>query len=323
MNKKIIVKENEAGERLDIFLTKYFDDHSRSYFGKLIKEKLVKVNNFSTKPSYTTNHGDEISINFRNDTIKETLPEKIKLHIIYEDENVIVLNKQPGIVVHPASGNTTGTIVNALLDYFPKIKDAVYEKGVQVSEQRPGLVHRLDKDTSGVMIVAKNTETMRFLSKQIQNHTTKKIYWALCFGWPKNETGELINYLGRSPKDRRMITDVGKDRGRKAISYYKVLKYLKDKKGNKSSLIEFNIKTGRTHQIRVQSAKMNNPILGDLVYGNKISIKISKEMKIERQMLHAKTLSITLPNNTKHSVFDAPVPDDFESVLNKLLVANN
>lgn len=318
MNKKVTVKENEVGERLDIFLTKYFNDHSRSYFGKLIKEKLVKVNNFSTKPSYTTNHGDEICINFKKNETEQTLPEEIKLDIIFENDDVIVLNKQPGIVVHPASGNTTGTIVNALLNHFPKIKDAVYEKGVQVSEQRPGLVHRLDKDTSGVMIVAKNTKTMGFLSRQIQNHTTKKIYWALCFGWPKNEIGALINYLGRSPKDRRMVTDIGKDRGREAISYYKVLKYFKDKKGSKSSLIEFDIKTGRTHQIRIQSAKINNPVLGDLVYGNKISVKMSKELKAGRQMLHAKTLSITLPNNNQHSVFEVSIPDDFKKIVNKL-----
>lgn len=326
-NEKKIVVDSRVGERLDVFLSTDFQDHSRSYFANLIKQGNVLVNGVITKPSYKIKRFDKININFLKLTQTENWisPENIELDIIFEDENVIVLNKQAGIVVHPAAGNKEGTLVNALVHHFPKIKGAVYQKGNLVSEQRPGLVHRLDKDTSGVMIVAKNSRAMHSLSKQIQNRTITKIYLALCSGWPKNPEGRLINYLGRHSKNRKIVADIGKDRGKEAISDYKVLQFFEDKNKNKISLIEFNIKTGRTHQIRVQAKKMGNPVLGDLVYGDKQSINLSKKLSIKRQMLHAKTLIITLPGDSKQKTFEAPVPEDLNLVLKniKTLSINN
>jgi len=321
MIKKINIKTDETGDRLDSYLAKQFSNLSRSYLAKQIKEGGVTVNSKLVKSSYKLNPLDQIELNFTiQQEEKRILPEKIDLDIIYEDENVIVLNKKPGIVVHPAAGNTKGTLVNALLQYFPKIKEAVYQKGNVVSEQRPGLVHRLDKDTSGIMIVAKNSRAMHSLSRQIQNRTIKKIYWALCCGWPKNSKGRLINYLGRHPKNRKMIADIGKDKGKEAISDYEVLQYLEDKAGNRVSLIEFDIKTGRTHQIRVQANIIGTPVLGDSVYGDKHCINLSKKLNVERQMLHAKILEITLPGDQKKSVFKAPLPEDFNSRLENLKV---
>lgn len=307
------------GERLDSYLSSKFPEFSRSYFSKIIKEEKVSVNGKAVKPSYKLNAKDLIEVSQVNEATEgEPLPEKIVLDIVYEDDNVIVLNKQPGIVVHPAAGNKEGTLVNALLQYFPKIKEAVYEKDNLISKQRPGLVHRLDKDTSGVMIVAKNKRAMHSLARQIQNRTIKKIYWALCCGWPKNDEGILVNYLGRHPKNRKMIADIGNEKGREAISDYKVLRYFEDQAGNKMSLLEFDIKTGRTHQIRVQAKQIGTPIIGDAVYGNKHCISLSKKLNAKRQLLHAKTLAITLLGSNKPSIFEAPLPEDFKLVLEKL-----
>ncbi|MCL4417964.1 MAG: RluA family pseudouridine synthase [Actinobacteria bacterium] len=320
MIKEIIIDSPRAGKRLDLFLANEFPNYSRSYFADLIKKGNVLVDGLKSKSSHITTEGERVCVEFVKLQESQLFPEKIKLQIIYEDKNVIVLNKQPGLVVHPAAGNKEGTLVNALLHYFPEIKEAVYQKGNAVSEQRPGLVHRLDKDTSGAIIVAKNSRAMHSLSRQIQNRTIKKIYWALCCGWPKNNEGKLINYLGRHPKNRKMIADIGKDRGKEAKSDYKVLQHLEDMKGNKISLIEFDIKTGRTHQIRVQANIIGIPVLGDSVYGNKHCVNLSKKLNIERQMLHAKTLAITLPGNNKQSIFEAPLPEDFSLVLKKLKI---
>lgn len=317
MNKKIIVEQNKKGERVDFFLASKFSEYSRNYFAELIKNNNVAIKNKVIKPSYKVIPGDVITITFvEKMSTPELEPEKIKLEIIYENDNVIVINKQPGLVVHPAAGNLSGTLVNALINYFPKIKEAVYQKGNLVSETRPGLVHRLDKDTSGVLIVAKNSQTMHSLTKQIQNRTVDKTYLALCFGWPKNEAGRLVSYLGRHPKNRKFIANIGQERGKEAISEYKVIEcFTYDNR--KASLIEFRIYTGRTHQIRVHAKELGNPVLGDLFYGNKESMKLSHNLGITRQMLHAKSLKITLPGDNKANTFTAPVPKDIEAIINK------
>jgi 23S rRNA pseudouridine1911/1915/1917 synthase len=179
-------------------------------------------------------------------------------------------------------------------------------------------VHRLDKNTSGVIIAAKNAKTLYGLSKQIKDKAATKIYWAICWGWPKSDQGRLINFIGRDPKDRKKMAEVGPKKGREAISDYKVLRHLTDDNENYYSLIEFNIKTGRTHQIRVQSKLMGNPILGDEVYGNKISQELSRKLNIKRQLLHARYLSITIPSESKQRTFEASLPDDFKSICEKL-----
>jgi 23S rRNA pseudouridine1911/1915/1917 synthase len=317
-----VAKEDE-GERLDQVLAKRWPEYSRSFFSKLIKSENVTVDGNSSKPSYLVKKDNEITVIFTLPPSDMTLkPEKIKLNVLFENEDVLVINKQPGIPVHPGAGNSSHTLVNALLNYFPSIQDAVVEKGNPISEARPGLVHRLDKDTSGVMIVAKNPRAMHSLSRQIQNRTVTKEYVALCFGWPKDEQSQLINYVGRHPKDRKIMADIGIDKGKEAISDYQVNKIFTYGK-HKLSLIEFNIHTGRTHQIRLQSKLMGCPVMGDKIYSNKDSITLSQELHIERQLLHAHKLALTLPGDNKLSLFIAPIPNDFKIVIDKLNVHKN
>jgi 23S rRNA pseudouridine1911/1915/1917 synthase len=317
----IIVDENEEGDRVDLFLAKKYRDYSRSYFNDLIKNNDVLLNEKSVKSSTKVKTNDTVSINFIETKKPDDrlIPEDIPLNIIYEDEDVLVVNKQPGLVVHPAAGNTQGTLVNALINYFPKIQDAVIEKGNAMSESRPGLVHRLDKDTSGVIIIAKNPRSMHSLSQHIQHRNVKKYYFALCYNWPKNPTGHLVNYLGRNPKDRKMVAEVSQQKGKEAISDYEVAEYFKTAKGENVSLIKFDIKTGRTHQIRVQAQRINCPVLGDQVYGNKESMKLSESLHIERQMLHAYQLCIPLIGEPEKKCFTAELPKDFLAAEENLI----
>ena len=319
--KKTILKvtTSQNNLRIDQYLGEMFPEYSRNYFANLIKNNGILINEHPVKPSYKIKTNDEIAINFAES--QSELPptaQEIELDIIYEDNDAIVINKKPGMVVHPAAGNHEGTLVNALLFHFPKIKETVYDNENIISKQRPGLVHRLDKDTSGVIIVAKNARAMHSFSRQIQKRTTQKIYLALCFGWPKSDHDRLINHLGRNPHNRLMIAEIGKEHGKEAISDYKVLQYLQDPSGRKYSLIEFDIKTGRTHQIRAQAKILNCPVLGDLTYGSKESLKAGKDLGVPRQLLHAKSLKITLPGAEKPSIFQAEVPRDFINTLNLL-----
>lgn len=315
----ITINSNEMGERVDKILSTKLPEYSRNYFVDLIKNKKISVNEKTTKPSYVVKVGDSISVSLsQKEEPPETKGEKIELDILFENDDVLVINKKPGIVVHPAAGHADGTLVNAVINHFPAIKDVVYDKTNPVSLARPGLVHRLDKDTSGVIIIAKNDRSMRSLSKQIQNRNVKKTYFAICYGWPKNDSGRLVSYLGRHPKNRKKIANIGKECGREAISVYSLVKHF-DSSFGKFSLIEFDIETGRTHQIRVQASEMGNPVLGDDFYGNKLSNDLSIRLDIKRQMLHAKKLEISLPGDPKHTTFEAPLPQDFESVLNKFI----
>lgn len=314
-NEIFTISSDEVGERIDKVLSQRFPQYSRNYFLNLIKENNVSISKKNIKPSHLLKTGDNIKIHFpEKKIVGETKGENIDLNVIYEDENVLVINKQPGIVVHPAAGHTEGTLVNAIINYFPPIKNVVYDKTNIVSRTRPGLVHRLDKDTSGVIIVAKNSKTMTFLSNQIQSHRAKKTYLAICFGWPRNDSGLMVSYLGRHPKNRKKIADIGKEHGKEAISKYNLIKNYESPFG-KFSLIEFDIKTGRTHQIRVQASDMGNPVLGDDFYGNKLSEILSLKLGIKRQLLHAQKLEITLPGNKKSTRFEAPLPDDFDFIL--------
>lgn len=314
---KFLIDQSSAGERIDSFLSRQLLDYSRNHLSQIIKNGNVTINNFTVKPSYKLKNGDFVEIiDLENDKIDlKVEAEQISLNIIYEDENIIVINKQPGIVVHPGVGNRSGTLVNALLNHFPKIREAVFEKGNKLSESRPGLVHRLDKDTSGVILIAKNARSLHSLAKQIQNRTVRKFYLALCYGWPKNDSGVLVNFLGRSPKNRKAMTEVGREKGKEAISIYNVKEYLKDQSGNKLSLIEFEIKTGRTHQIRVQSKIINHPVLGDMLYGSKENLELSQKLKVNRQLLHAEKIIVHLLDKKDAVEFCAPIANDFDTVL--------
>lgn len=304
------------GERIDKFLSLKLPEYSRNYFVESIKESKITINNKSIKPSYIVKVGDSVEIEFvEAKRTTEARGENIDLNIIYEDKDVLVINKQPGLVVHPSAGHSGGTLVNAIINYFPAITNAVYDKDSEISKLRPGLVHRLDKDTSGVIIVAKNARSMHSLSKQIQNHHAQKTYYAICYGWPKNESGQIVSHLGRHPKNRKKIANIGAKNGKEAISNYSLIKHYETTLG-KFSLIEFDIKTGRTHQIRVQASDMGNPVLGDDFYGNKLSETLSLKLNIKRQLLHAKALEIKLPGKNNISIFNAPLPQDFNRILN-------
>jgi len=319
----IEVRSNQAGERLDKFLSNNFSDYSRAHFIKLISAGLVLINGLTRKPSYLMHTGDKVSITWRQEEgLKELEKEShIPLDIIFEDKNVIVLNKQAGVVVHPAAGHPKGTLVNALISHFPKIKEAVYNPKSETSLARPGLVHRLDKDTSGVMVIAKNVRSMYSLSKQIQNRTVKKIYLGICYDWPQNDRGVLESFLGRHPKDRKKIANIGKEKGKEAVTFYKVIDYYYTADNQKVSLVKFDLKTGRTHQIRVQAADMHCPILGDTTYGNKPSTKLSEVLNIKRQLLHSHSLEVYLPGATKLTKFVAPLPNDLIKTLSLLRIA--
>jgi len=317
MNNELKICAEDAGQRLDTYLAQSFKDYSRNYFSNLIKTGNILVNQEIVKPNYRLKENDVVLIDWKEKSSITLKPEKIDLDILFENNDVIVINKQPGLVVHPASGSKDGTLVNALLAYFPKIEEAVVNDS-EIASIRPGLVHRLDKDTSGVMIIAKNARAIHSLSRQIQNRTIKKIYVAICSGWPKKDEGRLQNYLGRSLKNRKIIDEVGEEKGRLAISDFRVIDHYLTKNKDKISLIEFNIKTGRTHQIRAQ-AKLNNfPIIGDIVYQNKESKKLSAILGAKRQLLHSRELSITLPGDNEKSIFLAPIPKDISEILGSL-----
>lgn len=300
-----------------MLLSNMYPDLSRSFISNQIKSGNVLLNSAITKPSQAVKNGDDISVNFQIDNAGLPQAEEIPLNIIFENEDVIVIDKQPNLVVHPAHGNTSGTLVNALMKYFPNINEAVYDKNSNLSLNRPGIVHRLDKDTSGVMIVAKTQKALISLSKQIKNRTVNKKYLALCYGWPKQEFGTLTNYIGRDPKNRQKMAEVGDIKGKIAISVYKVIEYYTIGT-EKLSLIEFDIKTGRTHQIRYHAQILGNPIIGDKVYNNKLSIKLSKKLNANRPLLHSCSLSINLPGDPKPTSFQSKLPDDFSSILSKL-----
>lgn len=316
-----IIINNNAKERLDKFLAGRFSNYSRSYFQNLIEKGSVKVNLRNVKPNYYPKAGDSVEVKFESKEDKISLsPEKIKLNVVFENDDVLAINKPAGLVVHPAAGNLSGTLVNALIERNPDIKKAIFDESSDISKTRPGIVHRLDKDTSGLILVAKNKRALRSLSKQIKNRTVIKKYQAICFGWPKKNRGVLINFLGRHPKNRKKVSDIGKEKGREAISSYKVLHFLTDKQGNEYSIIEFDIKTGRTHQIRCQISAIGNPIIGDIVYGNKESIKLSKKLSISRQLLHAKEISFYLPGETKQTHLEIELPKDMVNSIKLITI---
>jgi len=321
--KKIKIEVEDTGLRLDQFLLQENPDYSRSYFSDLIKKGSVAVNNEERKPSYRLKTGDTVEYKLTEKTsLGPIKPVNIPLNIIFEDENVLVVNKPAGLVVHPAVGHHNDTLVNALTHSYPQVSKAVYDDENELSVSRPGLVHRLDKDTSGVLIVAKNTKSMIFLANQIQDRKAKKVYLALCAGWPPISSGRLYNNLGRNLKNRKIYTEVGSEKGREAISNYQVKKNHLTSKNERVSLIEFQIETGRTHQIRTQAKMAGFPIIGDQAYSTKESEAVSNHLGVKRQMLHASSLTILLPGAKIAQKFEVAVPSDFEQIIENLIAQN-
>jgi 23S rRNA pseudouridine1911/1915/1917 synthase len=303
-----IVTEKHVSKRLDIFIAHYEPHLSRNRIQTLIREGLALVNGRVEKPGYKVKLDENITIELPERKVHEVRPEPIPLYVIYEDPHIIVLNKPPGLVVHPAPGNYTGTLVNALLYHYGSLPSL--SAGTLVNE-RAGIVHRLDKDTSGVMVVARTQEALRSLSAQFKNRIVKKHYVALVSGVIKKGSGTIEAGLGRHVKERKKIS-VHTHKAREAITAYRV-----KERYNNATLIEVEIKTGRTHQIRVHMAHVGHPVLGDRVYGGPKAAKLGDSV-ISRQMLHAETLSLMHPDTGNPLSFSAPPPADMAEVIEKL-----
>lgn len=298
--KNVIVNENDKGKRLGIYIAENFNELSRTMIKKLIESNNVLVNDKSEKVSYKVQANDNISIDVPEAKETKLKAQEIPLDIIYEDSDIIVVNKPKGMVVHPANGNPDGTLVNAILSIC---KNSLSGIG---GELRPGIVHRLDKDTSGLIIVAKNDKAHINMSEQIKERNVKKTYIALVRGNVPEEEATINMPIGRSTKDRKKMA-VTKN-GKQAITHFKVLK-----RYSKYTLLEIKIETGRTHQIRVHMAEIGYPVVGDAVYSNG-----KNEFGIEGQMLHAYKLEFMHPITNKHMELTAPLPQYFEEILKKL-----
>jgi 23S rRNA pseudouridine1911/1915/1917 synthase len=299
------IGKRDAEERLDIFLAQNANALSRSQIKRVITEGNVQVNNLRVKSGYRLKEGDFIVFTKEEPKSYDVIPENIPLTIIYEDSSIIVLDKPAGMVVHPAAGNYSGTIVNALLFHC---KDLSGVGGVL----RPGIVHRLDKQTSGLLIVAKSDSAHRGLSKQFKKHMVKKVYKALVHGNVKDDSGLIELPVGRHPTDRKKMSTKSK-RGKMAITHWKVIE-----RYDIATLLDVEIETGRTHQIRVHLNTLGFPVIGDAVYGN--SKKRTGEIKndvlrsilkrIKRQALHASRLGFNHPLDDRYLEFSSPLPDD-------------
>lgn len=298
--KNVIVNENDKGKRLDIYIAENFNELSRTMIKKLIESNNILVNDKSEKVSYKVQANDNISIDVPEAKETKLKAQEIPLDIIYEDNDIIVVNKPKGMVVHPANGNPDGTLVNAILAIC---KNSLSGIG---GELRPGIVHRLDKDTSGLIIVAKNDKAHINMSEQIKERNVKKTYIALVRGNVPEEEATINMPIGRSTKDRKKMA-VTKN-GKQAITHFKVLK-----RYSKYTLLEIKIETGRTHQIRVHMAEIGYPVVGDAVYSNG-----KNEFGIEGQMLHAYKLEFMHPITNKHMELTSPLPQYFEEILKKL-----
>ena len=294
--------ETNVNKRIDSYLADINTDLSRSTIQRLISEENVLVNNKKTKPSYKVQKGDTITLKKVEAKEIELKAQDIPLEVIYEDNDIIVINKPKGLVVHPANGNPDGTLVNALIAIC---KDSLSGIGGEI---RPGIVHRLDKDTSGIMVVAKNDKAHINLSEQIKNHEIEKTYIALVRGIVKENEATINMPIARSNKDRKKMAVI-RD-GKNAITHFKVLKRFFN---SNCTLLEVKIETGRTHQIRVHLSQIKYPVIGDAVYSNG-----KNEWNIKGQCLHAKSLKFKHPSTGKEMFLEAKLPTYFSELLEKL-----
>ncbi len=292
----IIVEEEMDGERLDVFVAEQVEQLSRSVVKSLINEGKILVNQERQKPSYRVREGDDVNVEIPKPQVLDLQPRNIPLEIIYQDADLAVINKPKGLVVHPAHGNWDYTLVNALLYH---IKDLSGING----QIRPGIVHRLDKDTSGVMVVAKNDTAHRSLAVQIKEHSIKREYIALVHGTIKENLGTIDAPIGRSKNDRKKMAVIAD--GRPAVSKYQVLE-----RYHNYSLVKVELLTGRTHQIRVHFAYIKHPVVGDPLYGSG-----KKHFNLDSQALHAHLLGFVHPRNGKYLEFTSPLPDYFQEIL--------
>ena len=302
--KEFIVDVADINKRIDVYLSEKNEDLSRNTIQRLISEENVLINSKKAKSSYKVQEGDKITLKEIKAKEIELKAQKIPLDVIYEDKDIIVINKPKGLVVHPANGNPDGTLVNAIMAIC---KNSLSGIGGEV---RPGIVHRLDKDTSGILVVAKNDKAHVNLSNQIKNHEVEKTYIALIKGFVKENEATINMPIGRSTKNRKKMA-VDK-KGKNAVTHFKVLNRYQTSI-EKYTLLEIKIETGRTHQIRVHLSQIGFPIVGDTVYSNG-----KNEWKIEGQCLHAKSLSFKHPITGKKMYLEAEMPKYFKKILEEL-----
>ena len=316
---KFLVDAKNSGKRVDIFLAENIKQYTRSFLKKLIESKQAKLNqSIISSPSTKINYKDQIIINIVDKNKMDIIPKKIKLEIIYEDDDILVLNKPKGMVVHPGAGNYENTLVNALLYKYKKNLSNIN------GSLRPGIVHRIDKETSGLLVVAKNNFAHSNLGNQFSKHTIKRKYLCLSWGVVRPLSGKINTLISRDKKNRQLMA-VSDINGKKAITNYKTIKVFNIKDIPKISLIECDLETGRTHQIRVHLKYKGTSLLGDKQYG-KINIKFKKINneffdqlnKLSGQALHAKTLEFIHPLTKKRMSFNSDLPGNFKKIL-KLL----
>ncbi len=300
--KEELFTARESYARADVFLSENLTCYTRSAVKKLFSGGYVSINGKSAKPSQAVSAGDVVKATLPDAEEYSAKPENIPLDIIYEDGDVAVVNKPQGMTVHAGNGNTEGTLVNALLYRLDSLSGI---NGVL----RPGIVHRIDKDTSGLLVVAKNDKAHLSLSKQIEEKTCRRTYLALLEGVVKRDGGTVTTYIGRDPSDRIKMAVVSPEKGKLAITDYTVLKRYKEN----FTLCRFDLHTGRTHQIRVHARHLGYPVVGDPVYGIK-----KQRFSLNGQLLHAWRLQFTHPATGEEMCFEAPLPDYFKSVLSKL-----
>lgn len=298
---KLFFTIEKGGERIDKYLSEQLEDMTRSHIQKLIKENMVRVNGMAVKSNFKLSASDQIEVEIPELKEPGILPENIPLDILYEDQDILVVNKPKGMVVHPAPGHYTGTLVNAIMYHCKDNLSGI--NGVM----RPGIVHRIDMDTTGSLLICKNDRAHQALAEQLKEHSITRKYHAIVHGRLKEDEGTIDKPIGRHPIDRKKMS-VHCTNGREAITHYRVLKRFQQ-----FTYIECQLETGRTHQIRVHMSSIGHPILGDQVYG-----PAKCPYKLQGQTLHAKVLGITHPTTGEYMEFDAPLPDYFQGLLEKM-----
>jgi len=297
----INLKSDAINERIDTWIASKLERFSRTYVQKLLGEQRITVNGQPVKSNYRLKLNDEVVINVPEPERLEVKPEKIDIDILYEDEDILVVNKPKGMVVHPAFGNYSGTLVNAVMDYCgDRLSDI---NGVI----RPGIVHRIDKDTSGVLVIAKNNTAHEFLSAKLKKHDINRIYVAVVEGIIMEDCGKIDAPIGRHPVERKKMA-VNTKNGRRAVTHFRVLERFKN-----HTYVELKLETGRTHQIRVHMSFIGHPVVGDTVYGRK-----KQKFNIEGQALHARVLGFEHPTTGKYVEFEAEPPEYFKELLDEL-----
>ncbi|GAA3651951.1 RluA family pseudouridine synthase [Asaccharospora irregularis] len=298
--KKFLVSEEEEGDRLDVYLSNQLGDMSRSYVQKIIKDQKVKINSKVEKSKYLVKESDEIEVEIPAPKVLEVIPQDIPIDIVYEDKDFLIVNKKQGMVVHPAPGNYENTLVNAVLYHCEDKLSSI--NGII----RPGIVHRIDKDTSGLLMIAKNNNSHNFLAEQLKDHSITREYEFICHGVVKEDKITVDKPIGRNPKDRLKMAVV-KD-GKRAVTHFEVIERFEN-----FTHVRATLETGRTHQIRVHSLYINHPLLGDPLYGPKNS-----KFKLDGQTLHARKLGFIHPTTKEYVEFNSELPDYFQDIIAKL-----